>query len=64
MKLVMKLLEQAAKEVGGMYTTTHKLEHTGKNGGPIRWIPPSKKDLEEVDKIYQRVMGARTGPIK
>ncbi|MFD1558672.1 DUF2280 domain-containing protein [Paraburkholderia silviterrae] len=66
-KLTMKLLEQAAKEVGGMYTTTHKLEHTGKGGGPIQWLPPSNEDLGEAEKIYRRVMGEQAvqkkGPV-
>lgn len=30
-----QLLVQAAKEVGGVYTNQQKVEHTGKNGGPI-----------------------------
>jgi hypothetical protein len=31
-----QLLEQAAKEAGGTFTNKHKLEHTGKDGGPIK----------------------------
>lgn len=30
-----QLLEQAAKEVGEAYTNRQKVEHTGKDGGPI-----------------------------
>lgn len=30
-----QLLEQAAKEVGGIFTNKQKLEHTGKDGAPI-----------------------------
>lgn len=33
--LMAQLLEQAAKEAGGSYTNTKKLEHTGKDGAPI-----------------------------
>lgn len=35
MVLAANLLEQAAKEVGDSYTNRHRLEHTGKDGGPI-----------------------------
>jgi len=31
-----QLLEQAAKEVGEAYTNRQKIEHTGKDGGPIK----------------------------
>lgn len=34
--LVSQLLEQAAKETGDAYTNKHRLEHTGKDGGPIQ----------------------------
>jgi hypothetical protein len=64
-KLMMKLLEQAAKEVGGMYTTTHKLEHTGNGGAPIKTaaIPVDLADLtaEELaalDRIAARRQSA------
>lgn len=30
-----QLIEQAAKEVGDAYTNKQKVEHTGKDGGPI-----------------------------
>lgn len=33
--LAAQLLEQAAKEMGEAYTNRHRLEHTGKDGGPI-----------------------------
>jgi len=36
MVLAASLLEQAAKEVGDSYTNRHKLEHTGRDGGPIQ----------------------------
>lgn len=33
--LTAQLIEQAAKECGGAYTNKQKVEHTGKDGGPI-----------------------------
>jgi hypothetical protein len=33
--LTVQVLEQAAKEMGDAYTNRQKVEHTGKNGGPI-----------------------------
>lgn len=37
--LTAQLLEQVAKETGDAYTNRHKLEHTGKDGGPIKTQP-------------------------
>ena len=34
-----QMIEQAAKEAGGAYTNRQKLEHTGKDGGPIKTQP-------------------------
>lgn len=34
--LAAQLLKQAAEDHGGVYTNKHRLEHTGKDGGPIR----------------------------
>jgi hypothetical protein len=31
------LMEQAAKETGGAFTNKQKLEHTGKDGGPVQF---------------------------
>lgn len=33
--LMAQLLEQAAKESGDAFTNKHRLEHTGKDGGPV-----------------------------
>lgn len=33
--LAAALHEQAAKEVGELYTNRHKMEHSGANGGPL-----------------------------
>ncbi len=43
--LAISIHEQAAKEVGDSYTNYRKLEHTGKNGGPLALIV-SKEDAE------------------
>lgn len=45
MVLAASLYEQAAKEVGDSYTNYRKLEHTGKDGGPLS-IVVSKEDAE------------------
>ena len=37
--LTAQLLEQVAKETGDTYTNKHKLEHTGRDGGPIKTQP-------------------------
>lgn len=42
-----QLMEQAAKECGDAYTNKHKLEHTGKDGGPIRYADLSEEELQE-----------------
>ncbi|WP_414461806.1 DUF2280 domain-containing protein [Hyphomicrobium sp. DY-1] len=34
--LAASLMKQIAEEMGEVYTNRHKLEHTGKDGGPIR----------------------------
>jgi hypothetical protein len=56
------LLEQAAKEAGGAYTNKQKLEHTGKDGGPIRTAagPVDLSDLtdDELD-VLERIAAKR-----
>lgn len=42
-----QLLEQAAKEVGEAYTNRQKVEHTGKNGGPIESATLSKEEYKQ-----------------
>ncbi|HBO1307272.1 TPA: DUF2280 domain-containing protein [Pseudomonas aeruginosa] len=39
MGLAIQILEQAAKESGGMYSNKHQLEHSGPGGGPIPTMP-------------------------
>jgi hypothetical protein len=62
--MVAQLLEQVAKETGDAYTNRHRLEHTGKDGGPIKSqkAPVDLSDLtdEELD-VLERV-AARSGP--
>ncbi|WP_315809446.1 DUF2280 domain-containing protein [Pseudomonas sp. C9-3] len=38
LSLAAQLLEQAAKESGGVYTNKHQHEHSGADGGPIKAI--------------------------
>ncbi|WP_430226846.1 DUF2280 domain-containing protein [Paraburkholderia tropica] len=56
-KLGAQLLEQAAKEAGGAFTNRHKLEHTGKGGGPMQAISTVTNDPVEAAKIYAMLMG-------
>lgn len=60
--LMAQLLEQAAKEAGDAFTNKHKLEHTGKDGGPIKTAagPVDLSDLtdEELD-VLERVAAKR-----
>lgn len=51
--LVRDCLEQAAKEMGEQYTNRAKLEHTGKDGGPMQVEAPGLAAL-----ISQRTPGA------
>lgn len=48
-----QLLEQAAKEVGEAYTNRQKVEHTGKDGGPIESTSLTK---DEYKKARQEMM--------
>ena len=41
----LKILEQAAKDSGGLYTNQTKTEHTGKDGAPLN--PPANVSLDE-----------------
>lgn len=56
--MVSQLLEQVAKETGDAYTNRHKLEHTGKDGGPIKTQPVpvdltglTDHDLEVLERL-------------
>ncbi|MBM1117065.1 DUF2280 domain-containing protein [Klebsiella grimontii] len=42
-----QLLEQAAKEVGEAYTNRQKVEHTGKDGGPIESTTLTKDEYKK-----------------
>jgi hypothetical protein len=54
--LAAQLIEQAAKETGGAFTNRHKLEHTGKGGGPMQAISTVTNDPVEAAKIYASIM--------
>ena len=41
----LKIMEQAAKDSGGLYTNQTKTEHTGKDGAPLN--PPANVSLDE-----------------
>lgn len=45
--LTAQLIEQAAKEVGGAYTNKQKVEHTGKDGGPIESATLTKDEYKQ-----------------
>ncbi|WP_105693523.1 DUF2280 domain-containing protein [Cronobacter dublinensis] len=44
--LTAQLIEQAAKECGDAYTNKQKVEHTGKDGGPIESAMLSKDEYK------------------
>ncbi|MCH9271094.1 DUF2280 domain-containing protein [Pantoea ananatis] len=44
--LTAQLIEQAAKEVGDAYTNRQKIEHTGKDGGPIESAALTKDEYK------------------
>ncbi|MEQ9888845.1 DUF2280 domain-containing protein [Pectobacterium zantedeschiae] len=47
MALAASLMEQAAKEVGDAYTNRQKVEHTGKDGGPIEAATLTKNEYKQ-----------------
>lgn len=58
MPLAAQLLEQAAKEVGEAYTNRQRLEHTGKDGGPIETEQRVKKfDDAELEARIKELEG-------
>lgn len=67
--LAAQLIEQAAKESGGAFTNRHKLEHTGKDGGPIKSAPApvdlsdlTDEELAVLERLAtKREPGADTG---
>lgn len=44
--LTAQLIEQAAKEMGDAYTNRQKIEHTGKDGGPIESAALTKDEYK------------------
>lgn len=51
--LTAQLIEQAAKECGDAYTNRQKIEHTGKDGGPIEAATLTR---EEYKKARQEML--------
>ncbi|MEL4016882.1 DUF2280 domain-containing protein [Enterobacter sp. R1(2018)] len=47
MALTAQLIEQAAKECGDAYTNRQKVEHTGKDGGPIESATLTKDEYKK-----------------
>lgn len=50
-----QLLEQAAKECGDAYTNRQKLEHTGKDGGPIQQSHSIEVDEKALNSILSKL---------
>jgi hypothetical protein len=61
--LVSQLLEQVAKETGDAYTNRHKLEHTGKDGGPIKTqpVPVDLSDLTDEELAVLERLATKSG---
>ena len=61
--MVSQLLEQVAKETGDAYTNRHKLEHTGKDGGPIKTqpVPVDLSDLTDEELAVLERLAAKSG---
>ncbi|MDN7490581.1 DUF2280 domain-containing protein [Burkholderia sp. AU45274] len=62
--MVAQLLEQVAKETGDAYTNRHRLEHTGKDGGPIKSqkAPVDLSDLTDEELEVLERLSAKSGP--
>lgn len=45
--LAAQIVEQAAKECGDAYTNRQKVEHTGKDGGPIESATLTKEEYKQ-----------------
>lgn len=61
--LTAQLLEQVAKETGDAYTNRHKLEHTGKDGGPIKTqpVPVDLSDLTDEELAVLERLATKSG---
>ncbi|MBN3822338.1 DUF2280 domain-containing protein [Burkholderia sp. Ac-20384] len=59
-----QLLEQAAKEAGGAFTNRQKLEHTGKDGSPIKTaaVPVDLDELTDAELDLLERIAARRQP--
>jgi hypothetical protein len=63
LSLTAQLLEQVAKETGDAYTNRHRLEHTGKDGGPIKSqkAPVDLSDLTDDELEVLERLAAKSG---
>ena len=63
LSLTAQLLEQVAKETGDAYTNRHKLEHTGKDGGPIKTqpVPVDLSDLTDEELAVLERLATKSG---
>jgi len=63
MALAAQLLEQVAKETGDAYTNRHKLEHTGRDGGPIKTqpVPVDLTDMTDEELAVLERLAAKSG---
>jgi hypothetical protein len=63
LSLTAQLLEQVAKEAGDAYTNRHRLEHTGKDGGPIKTqpVPVDLTDLTDHELEVLERLAAKSG---
>lgn len=63
LSLTAQLLEQVAKEAGDSYTNRHKLEHTGKDGGPIKTqpVPVDLSDLTDEELAVLERLATKSG---
>jgi len=64
--LTEQLLEQVAKETGDAYTNRHRLEHTGKDGGPIKAqaVPADLTGLTDHELEILERLAAQSGADK
>lgn len=55
--LTAELIEQAAKECGDAYTNKHKVEHTGKDGGPLETVNYTPADYAAAQAKLEGELG-------
>ncbi|WP_315707411.1 DUF2280 domain-containing protein [Brenneria uluponensis] len=52
--LTAQLIEQAAKEVGDAYSNKHKVELTGKDGGPVNQVSYTPEDYAKAQQALEK----------